>query len=52
MFTGFGVGGALLVTGTVMWIMAAADTPTEEKKTAFGIVPLEGGLGVTIGGRW
>ncbi len=50
---GYGVGGALMVTGIVLWVLSPGDETWWKKHSASaGLAMDENGTMVTLGGRW
>ncbi len=53
MYTGLGAGGALLITGIVLWALSSGDEqPAEWIGPSFGLAPDGDGMGLSISGRW
>lgn len=51
-YTAFGLGGALLVTGAVLWIMDAGEPVSDGAIVSGGPTPDGHGFGLSVGGRW
>ncbi len=52
--TGYAIGGALMATGAVLWILDASGKKKDGGKTAFqfGVSPTEHGFSACLWGRW
>jgi len=52
-YTAFGLGGALMATGIVLWILSPGDKEWyQSNNSTIGLMPNEAGATLTIGGRW